>query len=240
MSSSSSIETIFFDLTSLIEYCSVYFDEQHYAAKAIDEIHEEGGKLVVGNKTKLSLNRRMNNRKRLWNHLINEATEILKDDEKDIQYFKADVLNYSSLQTSMNFNLDDGYLPDIVELKDTLEEMSLEDFRKEIDDARIMGQEQRVEIETVKNFNEYDKARQAPWLLSGTISQYADSEDHKDSIINYAYWCQSNSGPLVVGSKSDVGENKEEVEETIKSNLEQASPEIYTCEDIVSNIAATH
>ena len=227
MSSNSSVGPIFLDITILIEYCSAYFDRQHYAAKVIDRCHDDGVNLFVSGSTNVALHNRMNNRERLWDHLINEASRILNEYEDPKQEYKAEILNYTSLQASMGFDISKGYISDIEELKENLENKSLEDFREEIDDARIMGKQQRLEIETVKEFNKYSSA-QTPWMLQGTISQYTDSEDYTNSVIDYAYWNQTNSGPLIVGSKSSISNHKDEVIRGIKSNLEQTTPDIYS------------
>lgn len=236
MSKSGNIGPIFLDITSLVEYCSIYFDEQHYASKIIDRYYEEGGELVTNEGIELALNKRMNNRKRLWNHLINQANEILRESDSPKQDYKADVLNYTSLQTSMDFDLEEGYLSDVENLREDLDDMSLEEFRNKIDDARLMGKSQRIELENVKEFSKYDGGDRSSWMIKTVIAQYTDSDAQTTSVVNYVYWCQTNTGPLIVGSNSNISKNKEEVEEKIVANMNQISPDIHSCKDIVEEL----
>lgn len=233
MSSDSDFGPVFLDLTSLVEYCSAYFDEQHYAKKVIDQCRHKNSDLIISNGAKVTLNERMNNRKRLWCHLIDESSEIINNSDKSKQDYKADVLNYTSLQSAMEFDIKEGYISDIEALRNNLNEETLENFRKKVDDARIMGRTQRIEIERMIEFETCGAANQSPWMVESVISQYTDSEDHTSSVLDYAYWSQTNSGPLVVGSNSNISNDKNAVTDAIESNLSQASPEIYSCKEIV-------
>jgi len=234
MSHEGNVEPVFLDLTCLIEYCSAYFENQHYAERVIDRYHSDGGRIVVSSDALLHLNESMNNRNRLWNFLIDEATAYLRQEDKSKGEFIADVLNYSALQSALNFDLSRGYLPDISTLRNELEDSTLDEFRSLLDDARILGDSQREELEVVKDPERFDRGGRGNWLLQSSISQYSPSEHCTNALMDYTYWCEENHRPLIVGCIGDLHEHKKETIDAM-SQIASPPPRIYSTREIVED-----
>ncbi|MEE6208701.1 hypothetical protein U3A55_00820 [Salarchaeum sp. III] len=226
------LPNLFADYSVLVEYCATYFEEQPYAERVIDEYSDEGGCIVVGQEPWRALNHQLSNRKRLWNHLIKQATEFDRDEEKDKRDFRADILNYSSLQSALDFDLSKGYLPDIEELRSDLDEMTLAEFREMLDDVRIQGNTQRRELEEVKSPEEYERGGQSVWTSRTALSQYAPTDANLESLIDAGFWCMENNGPVLVSSNGDIIENKEDVEDEL-GRISNNSVDIHTPKGIV-------
>lgn len=232
-SQETSLNPVFADVSVLVEYCSIYFEEHHFAAKVLDEYYDEGGKIVVSEKSWLGLNSKMTNRERLWNHLLDKATEYMKDDDLGAAEFRSDILNYTSLEQNLDFHFHEEFLADVRSLREEFNEHGFEEFRELIDDSRIQGNIQRRELENGKDLGMFHRGgSRGSWMASSQIGQYTITDSQTSSLMDYGYWRRENNGALLLGSMSKTAESIDELADAIES-VANNEPTILTPKKIV-------
>lgn len=232
MSTNNSLTPIFADISVLIEYCSSYFEEQHYADRVLNQYCNDGGQLVVSESAWLALNSGMANRERLWDYLLEEATRYMKEEELSATDFRSDILNYTSIDQAFEFEVDQGYLPDLKALRQEFEQSGLSEFRQIIDTARQLCTHQRLELETTMDISDYTRgSSRGSWMNKSSISQHTAAEYQTESLMDYGYWRRENNGIALLGSMCKAAESKESVCEVL-SEISNSNVTVLTPEDV--------
>lgn len=237
-SNESSLNPVFVDLSAVIEYCCVYFNEHHYASEVLDKYYEEGGNIIVSEEIWIPFNKRMSNRERLWDLLLSEASEHMGDPGLGASEFKADILNYTSLEQKLGFTLKQNYLPDIKNLRKEFEDGGFNSFRNLLDDARIQGKVQRREIEQTMDIDEYHRGdSRGSWMAKSQISQYTSSNVQTESLMDFGYWRRENEGNVLIGSMCEAADHIDELSDAICS-ISNVDVDILTPKNVFEKTAA--
>lgn len=233
MSESAGI-AVFADISTLIDFCRIYYEEHRYADVVLRGIKERGGEVHVSSSAERSLNSGLANRHRLLDYLSIQATEYFHEPELSHTDFRADILNYTNLQQQMNFNLSEGYLPDIGALRDELDREGLNSFRQKMDDLRIQAQGQRVTLETQVISDTFSRGGRSTVSLEMSVSSFVESEFQTQSLIDAAYWCSHDRSWILVTDGCEAFRRRDE----LASNMQDVTgewPEIHSPKEIVDN-----
>ncbi|GAA0717622.1 hypothetical protein J2744_000543 [Halorubrum trapanicum] len=225
------VDRIFADISVLLDYCLVYNDGQESANVVFEEISDRGGSIVASEDAYADLNEMISNRQRLFKHLVDSCTEYMNDRELTAADYKNDVLNYTSINQTVDFDVDESLLPDIQSLHDYFDEVGLSDFRNEVDRFMRQGSIQRRQLR--KRFfadkGLYSKGGQSATMLRITISGIAEYEAQEVSLVDAAFWCQTQGNQILIRHGSSPHEKRDKllsaVEEITTGPVSAYSPE---------------
>ncbi|MFB6188102.1 MAG: hypothetical protein ABEI86_14730 [Halobacteriaceae archaeon] len=230
-------EFVFADISLLVEYCAPYFEDYEYSEKVVEYYGSSGGEFIISKGTFYKLNNKINNRKRLWNHLIREATEHIKDDSLSEVDFKSDVLNYTSLEKNLEFGLDNEYHPDIQSLRSIVEDTGLEEFRNLVDNYRTVAKVQRKELEFNKEFNTFSRhGSGSPWDIEAALTDIVDSTAQFEALLDFAHWRRTNQGIYLIGCMSKICQDKSRAENIVEPLTNNNNVDIYSSKEVCESV----
>lgn len=225
---SDSDEAVFADISVLIDFCRIYCEGARYADSVLNYIRESDTSLVVSEKSLDLLNEGVANRQRLLRKLKNKASEYYIDDSKSHTEFRADVLNYSFLDSNLPFSLNRTYLPEIESLRNRLNDMGLTEFRDELYDLNIQAKDQRFELENGLIDDVFDLGGRSTFELDLFIPDITGMPGQQKSLKDAAYWCGVGRSIILVSHNTDAYDNKnkyqKEVERVIGTTPDLKSP----------------
>jgi hypothetical protein len=224
---SGTVDAVFFDISSVIEYCCVYFENNEDAITVIDNCHENDVKMVVSEGLRSSLNDCISDRNRLYERLVMEAEEHMRNEGMSATDYRDNVLCESFITEVIDGDLNQHYLSDIEELREEFNTRGLKEFKNYINDVRIQANQLRFQFETVSDLETCERASDPPWHVKASIDEKSDSDMQTQCFIDYGYWRRRNYGPLMIGSLCAAAEYQDKVI-SILSNLSNDDPSVLT------------
>lgn len=219
------------DLSSLIDYCIVYLDDERYAEKFMDYLHDDGGDIVTSASSRREIHERIGDRFRVIEYLIDKATEYFNDESLSATDFKAEILRVTTIEQATGVDFNKSYLQDLECLEELLDKQGLDAFRIEIDYWRQQSNRLRSKLfNKVLNDEGYTRGGQSEMMVQIGMGQITDDSSKIDCLINAAFWAQDGSGNIIVSCNGDIGNNKDQIVTTI-SRITRQPPNVVTTKE---------
>jgi hypothetical protein len=224
---SDTVDAVFFDISSVIEYCCVYFEGNPDAQKVIDNCHDNDVEMVVSEGLLPFLNSSLSDRKRLYETLVMEAEEYMKNEELAATDYRDDVLCKSYINDVIDGDFNQHYLSDLESLREEFNTKGLKGFKNYINDVRIQAKHLRYQFETVSDLETCECASDPPWHIKASIDEKSDSDMQTQCFLDYGYWRRRNYGPLMIGSLCTAAEFQDTIT-SVLSDLSNSNPSVLT------------
>lgn len=211
--------SVFLDFPVLIDFCVSYSSSFDSTRDIISRLKSNNWKVYVSENAYRKFNSRMSNRNRIVDHLIDKASEYIRDSENPYIEYKADVLNYSNLSRSMSFNFNSTYLPDLENLQQEYENSGIGEFRKALDGCKSFSSVQRKKLRRMVNEQggEYDRGGRGTLSVEVPIKNIAKDNTHAESLMDTVYWCQHFGQTVLVRHEGRSHENRSQLSNAIES-----------------------
>lgn len=225
--------SVFVDISVLIDYCTPYTDSHQAASDLLDNIHADGGSIVVSKRAGKQFISKIANQQKLFQYLFREASRCIKDYSQSTVVFKGEVLHREALSSELGIDIDSKY--DLNSLREHLEKVGIHEFRREIDTFQRISHRQQHRLETGMIDERYELGGQDTFQVKITVESMTNDEAQVESLVDGIYWCSSATGENILISHSDpVYENKDDFLEKLPSHHD---PSIVSPTDAISRRA---